>query len=78
MGDMGTRRGSGQCATPSVAKNVKYFDFFAVKQFKLIYYPEPIGGLFRKNSDMSKSCGLYFENDIAELDPPSVFRQWAM
>ena len=59
MGDMGTRRGSGQCATPSVAKNVKYFDFFAVKQFKLIYYPEPIGGLFGENSDMSKSCLLY-------------------
>ena len=76
MGDMGTCWGRSKGAGPCITKNVKYFDFFVVKLFKIIYDPKPIRGLFGKKSDMSEASRLYFKNEIMKLYFPSAFREF--
>ena len=75
MGDMSPARGRRNGAGTGIAKNIKYLYFCAVKLFKLIHDPQPIQGLFGENPDMAESCGLNFEDEVAELNFPSILRE---
>ena len=72
MGDMGACRGRRNRTCTCVTKNIKYLYFYAVKLFKLIHDPQPVYGLFGEKPYMTKACGLNFEDEMEELNSPSL------